>query len=385
MSTAKELAGENLTQRDKPDSGIGSSWKTGMVMLLGSLFVTLLVLEVGIRSYDSYRGNSIGFFSSFRNIVARSVGSQIPFRSFGFEPYAVVDGVRFISSQHEELYPIEKLEGTYRIVAFGGSTTANNVAVRNGGPHYPLQLQSDLRERLGRDDVEVINVGNSSYATPHSLILMELDVLSWDADLFIISHNANDRSPAYWPDFTFDYSNKYSDPYYAGEDLKTRFTTANVIFQHSELYWLVKSKLNGLINKDAFSVKRKSYGSEPNPAALLVFERNLRSFASLAKANGIDVLFATQAFNPGGVTLNEKPYNDYVLWPEDSEIEFHQARYNEAIHKVAMETNSLFVDNARLLDNKPEYFIDALHYTDSGVRALARNFADLLIANEVVK
>ncbi|ETX06172.1 MAG: hypothetical protein ETSY2_18725 [Candidatus Entotheonella gemina] len=117
-------------------------------------------------------------------------------------------GIRYIASRYQELYPLEKPSGTFRIVAFGGSTTANVQAMRSQTPHYPLLLQTQLRRTLARNDIEVINVGNPSYATPHSLILLAFDVLSWQPDLVILSHNINDLTALYWPDFTFDYSNK---------------------------------------------------------------------------------------------------------------------------------------------------------------------------------
>ena len=55
----------------------------------------------------------------------------------------------------------------------------------------------------------VISVASSAYATPHSLTLLSLDVLSWDTDLVILSHNINDLQAAYMPGFKPDYSHKY--------------------------------------------------------------------------------------------------------------------------------------------------------------------------------
>ena len=104
--------------------------------------------------------------------------------------------------------------------------------MRSGGRHYPLVVQSELRERLGRDNIEVISVANSAYATPHSLILLELDVLSWDPDLILISHATNDLTATYFPDFAYDYSHKYSDPYYLRSE---SVTVTNALFQHIQI------------------------------------------------------------------------------------------------------------------------------------------------------
>ena len=64
------------------------------------------------------------------------------------------DAGRVISSRWQEHYPLEKAPGTFRVVAFGGSTTENRV----GEMHYPLRLQEMLRERLGRDDLHRVRV-----------------------------------------------------------------------------------------------------------------------------------------------------------------------------------------------------------------------------------
>ena len=187
----------NNTNKLPESSGAKSvSYKLRLVILSLATLVTLLGLEIAIRIWDAARGK--GFFSTYRNRLAKPIQPRFPFRSFGFVPYMKRDGITYIASRHKELYPLEKPSGTFRIVVFGGSTTANLQAVNADSPHYPLLLQTKLRHALARDDIEVINVGNPSYATPHSLILLTLDVLSWQPDLVILSHNINDLTALYW-------------------------------------------------------------------------------------------------------------------------------------------------------------------------------------------
>src|SRR5689334_6446597 len=91
-----------------------------VLLLLGSVLVSLLLGEVGIRTYDAVRG--AGFFAGRRNPLARPK-PILPFLTFGFPLYKEEGGKRFISSRHGELYPLQKGAGVLRIVAFGGSTT----------------------------------------------------------------------------------------------------------------------------------------------------------------------------------------------------------------------------------------------------------------------
>jgi hypothetical protein len=311
---------------------------------------------------------------------------MIPFRTFGIVPYATREGVRYISSRHSELYPLEKPAGTFRVVTFGGSSTEQKV----GGAHYPLLLQSALRDRLNRDTVEVINVGNAAYATPHSLILLELDVLSWDPDLVILSENTNDRSATYFPNFTFDYSNKYSDPFYLGQNLTSRYSTMNALFQHSRVYWVARDKLITAIDKLNSSDKltrRRPQGHDPNPEGREVFKRNLRSFVTLAHSNGIEVILASQPLGPANLVAipYERPYNKNIFLPLVEEEISHHASYNRAIEEVAKETGVWFVDSAQVMNGVEEYFIDSVHYKEAGLRKLAQNYSDFIIGSNLMK
>lgn len=360
------------------------SMKDNIIISLLSLLFLFISLELGIRSYDALV-NNVGFLLiDKRNPLTlnKNKNSVIPFRTFGFELYKEKDGVQYISSRHGELYPIEKPKGSFRIVCFGGSTTEQKI----GEEHYPLVLQSILRERLNRNSIEVINIGNSAYATPHFLILLELNVIYWKPDLIILSENINDLLAQYWPNSVFDYSNKYSHEYYSIPDYKSRYTVVNLIFKHSRLFWFIKSRIE---RKTKWPIKRKSYGDAPNPIAVKVFEQNLHSFIVLAKSNRIEVLLSTQPLQPSEDYFVRqyayKPYNDTVLYPLHDEFVKHHIFFNNIIKKVAMDTEVLFIDNNQAMEGKKEYFIDVVHYTKKGINRLANNYADFIVEHNIIK
>ena len=264
--------------------------------------------------YDYGRG--YGFFSPRRSELATPLRPPRPFRTFGVDYYQVHDGVTRISSRHGELYPLQKQDSTVRIVVFGGSTTVNHRTFDAHGVHYPMLLEGILRSRSVRH-IEVINVANSGYSTPHALILLTLDVLSWAPDIVILSHNVNDRLALYWADFQLDYSHMYSHPFFSAPDYRSRYSLVNILFQHSQLYWMLKDRIRSLFAEPSFPpFERRSYGMAPTAAAVEVFERNLKSFADVALASGIKVLFATQALEPSEeyfcLQLCEQPFNDAV-------------------------------------------------------------------------
>lgn len=351
--------------------------------VLGSMAVFVLflgVLELGLRLVDVVRGR--GFDWDERNLLVNQ-RPLVPFRGFGFDPYVETAAGRVISSRWQEHYPLEKPPGTFRIVAFGGSTTENRVEEM----HYPLRLQQLLRERLGRDDIEVINVGNQAYATPHALNLLLLHVVHWEPDLVILSQNVNDLTAAYFPGFRPDYSNKYSNEFFL-PDHENRYTVPSVLLQHSQLYWFLVGRLTkfevGL--RPGEPIVRERYGMEPPGEARAIFEHNVRSFVRYAQAHGIPVVIGSQPFTPGlpffDIHWGFKPdsYKAAVRFPEHEEFVAHHAAYNRSLERMAAALDVVFVDNDAALGGREEYFTDSVHYTRAGIERLAESYADALLA-----
>ncbi len=362
-----------------------TSFRQKLLLILFSMFLIFIGFEFGIRIYDAYIDK--GFFSNHRNHLSKPVKKAIPFRTFGFKPYQIIDGTRYVSSRHNETYPLNKSEDTYRIICFGGSTTENLV----DSTHYPLLLQNYLRERLNRNNIEVVNVGNAAYATPHSIILLALDVLSWNPDLIILSHNINDLLVMYWPGFEYDYSNKYSHNFYNSPSNPAHSKLLNIIFQHFSSYWFFKEKVTKLLQKSKTlkpNIIRESYGDKPDSIAVQVFERNINTFVAIAKSRGIPVLLATQPLQPDEEKfvhhISHKPYNNIVAYPFHQEFLKHHIYFNKIIEKVAKNTGVLFLDNNKLMDGREEFFVDFVHYNKLGLEKLANNYAGFLIEERVL-
>lgn len=361
------------------DTPITSRQKVALLMF--GVLLGITVLELGIRAHDAKRGYA--FFSNRRNQISQEFHSVIPFRMFGFDLYQQVNGNTYISSRHGELYPLEKPAGTIRLICFGGSTT-QNLAARYG-VHYPLALQLKLREELGRDDIEVISLGNSAYSTPHSLNLLALHVLRWTPDFVILSHNINDLNAAYWPNFTFDYSHKYAHSFYL-PDVRGRYTPLNHVFQYSQFYWFAKDRLSKYFASFP-PIQRRSYGPDPPVEAARTFERNLRTFVAVGTSFGVQVVLGTQPLEPSeeffARHMAAKPYNDVVTYPLQEEFVLHHNRYNDIIRKVASDTEAWLVDNTPGLSGRTEFFIDAFHYTENGIYALANSYSEALLSKGI--
>lgn len=349
-----------------------------------SVLATLLFLEVALRTYDLVRG--YGFFNTRGNLLAEPVRKVVPFRTFGFDPYVMVGGNTLISDRWGRRFPLKKLTGTYRIVCFGGSTTENLV----GDQHYPALLQEELRQRAKTNRIEVINAGNSAYATPHSIILLAIDVISWQPDLVILSHNINDLLVLYWPDFRLDYWNAYTHEFFTLPDYAKRYSWSNVVFQRSRLYWFLSHRLkrpDPRPDPRSTSIRRRPYGEINLLQAEGVFARNLKTFIKIADAHNISVVLGTQPLEPSVESFEKhmihKPFNDVVVYPPHDDFLEHHAAYNRVLRQTSKKMGLVLVDNEKLFGGNEAYFIDFVHYTEMGLRELAGNYAAAIVGNYV--
>lgn len=350
-----------------------------LLLALVSVLSTFVLLEVSLRAYDQAQGR--GFFGETGNLLRAPKRPIVPFRTFGFDPYVSTDGETRISDRWQRTYPMEKPPGTIRIVAFGGSTTENHA-----GQHYPLYLEQELRRRLGHDRVEVLNVANAAYSTPHSISLMALDVASWNPDLVILSHNVNDLTTLYWPGFRPDYWNKYAHEFYAYPDYEGIYSWSNVLFQNSRLYWFLNEHLRRWTDESeiqSVELRRRPYPDDELARGTEIFRRNLETFIGVARTHGATVALGTQPLEPSLEAflrgMAHKTYNDVVVYPPHEEFVAHHELYNETIRRVAAETDATLVDNAPLFRERPELFVDFVHYREDGLRLLAQNYADVIV------
>jgi lysophospholipase L1-like esterase len=356
-----------------------------ILLLVVSVMATLLFLEVFLRTYDLVRGYE--FFNTRLNILTKPLqeagtGKAIPFRTFGFDPYVMIGRDTLISDVRGRQFPLKKPLGMYRIVCFGGSTTEQAV----GDHHYPALLQEELRRRAKTENIEVINAGGSAYATTHSIILLAIDVISWQPDLVILSHNINDLLVMYWPGFRIDYWNKYTNEYYIHPDYAKVYSWSNVVFQHSRLYWFFYHRLNRIrlrANPKSTLIRRHDYSETHLRQAASVFKRNLKTFINISNSYSISVMLGTQPHEPSEEYflrhMASKPYNDIVVYPPHNEFLRHHAAYNRVLREVSEEMMVDLVDHEKIFGGNTAYFIDHVHYTELGLRKLADDYAAVIV------
>lgn len=364
-----------------------SLFKDITLMFIPLIFI-LILCELGTRTYDRFNGRSF-FNNSHRDILTKKIKKITPFRVFGDSLYHYESNTKelFLKSSHSELYPLVKSDSTFRIVCFGGSTTRNSSAYNKYGIHYPSELQKKLNTKFEEKQIEVINVAYEAYSSAHSLIILMLDVSSWSPDLILFMHNHNDLTASYWPNLTFDYSNKYGANYYQPSGYLDNYTTINFLFRWSSFYWLVKEKIANLINnKSRVKVTTESYGIAPSEMSQHIFTRNLDNFKKISDNIGCNVIFMSQALNLHAENSDFVPVDkSEMIWPKHDEYVQHHNYFNTIINDVAVSTNSYFLDNDLLFSSDSTLFIDALHYSKEGVYKLSQNIYEYIILNKIIK
>ncbi|PJE64603.1 MAG: hypothetical protein COU90_02065 [Candidatus Ryanbacteria bacterium CG10_big_fil_rev_8_21_14_0_10_43_42] len=352
--------------------------KAEFFLLTGTLVLLLVFSEGAARIIDNAHG---GDFAANK---ARAERPIIPFRMFGPVLYEKTNEGMEIIGRHGERYPFEKGEDTFRIVALGGSTTQNRIS----GIHYPLVLEQLLQEQFPEKKIEVINAGNSAYATPHLITLLSLDIISWNPDLIIVSENINDLTVSYFPDFSLDYSNKYKN-----ETFIPYPSRLQALFGWSRLYWIMRSRKEALtfrlLETSNAVYNRKSYGDQAPEEGKAVFKRNLDTIVDVAEAHAIPVILATQPLEPSEEYwdrhMRYKTYNTITVYPLHNEFVLHHKDFNATIKEVAEEKEVFFIDNDAVFGGERELFTDFVHYTKEGVEVLAHSYFDFITERNIIR
>ncbi len=308
------------------------------------LFICIFaVLEIGIRSWSCIRGN--GFFRESKFISPWITTYESPSPKFNSRGQGIF-------RHRDVVIAKEKQPGTIRIIAVGGSTTANEKAYSQFGIDYQSVLEDLLNKRNDGKIYEVLNAGATAYSTAQSLINIEFRLVEFDPDIIILMHNINDLTVNIMGgSVTADYSNKYLEPYYINPQLQAGLSFQGLLIQSRLLCRLGLPQL--LARRNLTDAGDIQYGRE-------LFERNLSHIIGICKLHNTDVILLSQPRSTKKPKYKIRD-NDFLL-------------YNETIHKTADKHNVHFVDMHDKMGQDEKYFIDDFHYSRDGIY----KFAELL-------
>ncbi|MCC7431665.1 SGNH/GDSL hydrolase family protein [bacterium] len=241
----------------------------------------------------------------------------------------------------------EKEPDEFRVICLGGSTTACKTATFP----YSKVLEDSLKLRFPNKKIRVLNAGADAYSTAQTLVNFALRVIDFQPDLITVYHNINDNTARNFGDFLLpDYSNKYLDDFFLAYEHRTGFF--GNLLGLSRFLQLVDWRLQLLFqNKQKTQVANLEKGQK-------IFRRNIESILAVARQNGISVVLGTMAFRDG----------------ESGSFK----AYNDEIRACGKANNVLVADVSLELSGKKKYFIDEVHFSDEGVKAIGNIFVPII-------
>ena len=338
---------EDSSSSEHPAEPTTTRWWQAALLVGASLVLIFLTLELAARTYSWHLGK--GFWNRPHS-----------FESAFFVTYDWPPPIIEASSgtfRAGQTVPMEKPEGELRVICLGGSTTVNARNVE--GLTYSGEVQAALRERLGRSDLFVLNAGGDAFSSAHSLANLSLRLLDFEPDVVTVLHNVNDLTARdFGSEILPDYSNKYLDDVFLGYEHRSGLGGA--VFRFSRGAQMLKWRLTVL--RRTLERSSKGGGVSNGEDGARIFERNLRSIVAIARAHGVRPLLITQA--------NREPEH------EAAGGEF--LGFNNITRQLGHELDVPVVDVGAALSGRPELFIDDVHLTSDGVRALAAELLEPL-------
>jgi lysophospholipase L1-like esterase len=276
--------------------------------------------------------------------------------------------------------PRAKPPGVVRILVSGGSTTFD-VLADDDASTWPNLLETRLRS--GGRPIEVWNAGFPGWTSQENVISLAIRDQDLAPDLAILYQGANDLQPAAHQPF---------DPMY--EHGHAELTRRALGLELPPPSWLGRSllveKLRELAGGPADpwrSLERPDLAAAPRrdqiaPESVAVFERNVRSFAALARSRGAGVLLVTQP-----VRIRAAAHAADLAWlagwypglaPEAVPQELE--RLNGVLRRLGSEGVGTLADADRDIAWTDGDFGDPLHYTGEGRRKLVEYLAPRVTA-----
>jgi len=302
-----------------------------IILLIASLFI------IGLLAYPfaNYFYNRLKGFE-------KHIGS--------YHPYLQLSPQEFKPQKSDATKP-------FRVFCLGGSTTEWRDSQDRG---WPVRVQDALRKSLGREDIEVYNLGREWYTSMHSMINYEVNLRSQKPDLIIIMHAINDL--LHNADFSYfsheEYRSDYRHFFGPVNNIVARQGFESFLFEKFRRLWY---------NKERQTVDQLAF---PGVAA---FIRNLSTVIDLAELDGTRVVLMTQpnlfkeSMNEAELKaiymINNEAIGAREKWSPSTGLRGFRL-YNEALYNLARTRNIPVIDLAEAVPKSLDYFDDDVHYTD---------------------
>lgn len=271
--------------------------------------------------------------------------------------------------------PRAKPPGIFRVLVSGGSTTFD-VLADDDASTWPNLLEARLR--AGGRPIEVWNAGFPGWTSQENVISLAIRDQDLAPDLAILYQGANDLQPAAHQPF---------DPMY--EHGHAELTRRALGLELPPPSWLGRSllveKLRELSGGPADpwrSLERPDLAASPRrneiaPESVAVFERNVRSFAALARSRAARVLLVTQPvrIRTAGRAADLAWLAGWYPGLNPEAVPQELEKLNDVLRRLGSEGVGTLAEVDRDIAWTDADFGDPLHYTREGRRKLVEHLA----------
>ncbi len=334
--------------------------------------------EFGFRLVVSLTSDRLGsMIGEYRNRYYSHINQELKYRPHPYFGYVRRDKGTSDSVNHLGFWGPErelaKPEGTVRIIALGGSTTAGPLA-------WPYQLEDVLNSRLDGVNVEVLNLGIGGWTSAEALAAFAMVGLSYSPDLVVVHCVNNDMEPmrAIEPEVDYSHYRRAMDVVQTDSGVARFKQDAGdvvdaFVAKWSNLYVYAKLFNSGQVAARAslHSLTTWTNPTQPEPSqnGIAIYERNLRSIAALAAANGAGAVLTTMP----ALTVS-RPGIPSV---PDGHLRSLESQ-NQRLRDLASKEGWIMADLAVLSEELTPHFEDAIHVDVKGERMKATAIADAL-------
>ena len=279
----------------------------------------------------------------------------------------------------------EKPPNTYRIFVVGGSTVyCSRVSFEYT---HARVLERQLTQRFPRINIEVQNAGMHWHTSQHSLMKILFKIQDFSPDMIIVYHAINDMYRSFSPNWLAvgPYRNDYSHYHGPIASMVREYFRKPVgplshvrqVFRLFRRRWF--ADFRGGASHEQVEMSVTEWPS------LWAFERNMRNLARHVHSLDIDLVMASQPYLYRDDLTEEELgtlwFPNALFRSDDAQADLPSIisgmdQFNASSRLIAEVNDALFVDLEAEVPKNLIYFLDDVHYTEEGNRAIGESLAD---------
>ncbi len=333
-----------------------------LLIFLTFVFLTALVAVVELYcAYSYYR---------FRDTLKNDINA-IRLR----EPIHNLNQGNFRTDSLGFILPYKPQHSTDKTIAFMGGSTTECLAVSEEN-----RIHKVVEDEL--ENVSCLNIGNSGNHSMHSLNLFVNKVAAYKPDVVVVNHNINDISILL---NTGTYHN--SNP--SRSLLLTNSEELNTYKVGYPKNWFVRNfipHISLVLLPTTFEgepIAKREFDRSAIPDQKIAdienqFRNSILGLIRYIKSQDVKPILFTQGscFKHYKIE-NEGNYKGYDI------AKIH-AKFNSVLREISNQENVMLVDAELLMKDNKEYFVDVVHYNDSGSLFISKYISEA-VKSELAK